>query len=62
MSSSDSSSRTPPLPALPEPWRVKMVEPIVLRDREHRERCLREAAFNYAFILWQLGVEKVETP
>jgi tryptophanase len=34
------------LPNLPEPWRVKTVEPIVLRDREHRERRLREAAFN----------------
>lgn len=31
---------------LPEPWRVKMVEPIVLRDREYREQRLREAAFN----------------
>ncbi|HEY7374165.1 MAG TPA: tryptophanase [Polyangia bacterium] len=46
MSKRDLSPTVPPLPALPEPWRIKMVEPIVLRDREYRERRLREAAFN----------------
>jgi tryptophanase len=40
------SSKLPPTPVLPEPWRVKVVEPISLRDRAHRERCLRDAHFN----------------
>src|SRR5579872_4086023 len=46
MSKSESSSDAPTFAARPEPWRIKMVEPIVLRDRGHRERCLSEAAFN----------------
>ena len=46
MSRNERSLGVPNLPALPEPWRVKTVEPIVLRDREHRERRLRDAAFN----------------
>lgn len=34
------------MPKLPEPWKAKVVEPIVLPDREDRERHLRDAGYN----------------
>lgn len=34
------------MPRLPEPWKVKVVEPIVLPDRRARERHLRESGNN----------------
>jgi tryptophanase len=34
------------LPALPEPWRVKVVEPIQLLDRRAREKHLKKAGYN----------------
>jgi len=36
----------PSFPALPEPWRIKAVEPITLRAPADRERILRTAGFN----------------
>jgi tryptophanase len=34
------------VPALPEPWRVKVVEPIQLLDRRAREKHLKKAGYN----------------
>jgi tyrosine phenol-lyase len=34
------------LPAMPEPWRVKVVEPIQLPDRRAREKHLKKAGYN----------------
>lgn len=51
-------------PYLPEPFRIKVTEPIRLIPREAREAALKEAGYNLflmnaedMFILWKRGLD-----